>query len=299
MIEPRLLTRGDRVAIVAPAGKLPEKGIDRAIAILKSWGLEVVLGRNVYGQHGYFSGTDVERLADLHNALEDPTIAAVLFARGGYGVTRILDQINLEVFRQTPKWLIGFSDITALHLRLLQEEILSVHGDVGTTLGLAEDSAAALKDLLFEGKSTIVGTESLHEGKSEAPITGGNLSLLVDSLGTPTEVNTENRILFIEEIEEKTYRIDRMLHQLKRAGKLDNLAGLVIGHFTNVTDGSTPFGSTWKDCFMQLLEGYNYPVSFSFPIGHEPRNYPILHGAEYQLTVTGQGASLDLNTTRK
>ena len=248
MIQPRLLSAGDRIAIVAPAGSVANTSIERAIEILQSWGLEVVLGRNIYGQYGYFSGTDEERLTDLQNALEDPTIAAILMARGGYGTTRILEQINLGPLEVVPKWLIGFSDLTALHLKLLKTGMQSVHGDVGTTLGRDNQSTEALKAVLFEGKSILKSTEAYRPGTATGILTGGNLSLVIDSLGTAFEIETKQRILFLEEIEEKTYRIDRMMHQLDRAGKLADLAGLVLGRFTGISDGTTPFGASWQDC---------------------------------------------------
>ena len=290
MIQPRLLSTGDRVAIVAPAGRIERDGIARAIDILKSWGLEVVAGRNVYGHHGYFSGTDTERLTDLQNAIDDPTVAAVLFARGGYGTTRIIDQVNLESLQSSPKWLIGFSDITALHLKLIKEGMVSIHGDVGTTLGRDAESTAELKNLLFKGVSKLESGEPIRQGAVEGMVTGGNLSLIIDSLGTSTEIDTDGRILFIEEVEEKTYRVDRMMHQLARAGKLENLAGLVAGQFTGIEDGSTKFGATWKECIQRLVSMYSYPVAFGFEFGHEPVNQPILNGASYRLEVLEKSA---------
>ena len=292
MLQPRLLEKGDRIAIVAPAGKIGINSLDRSIEILKSWELEVVMGSHVFGSHGYFAGTDDERLADLNNALADPTIGAILFARGGYGTTRILDNIDIALLEIHPKWLIGFSDLTALHLKLLNADLLSIHGDVGTTLGRDEKSTAALGDLLFTGRLEIKSSEPFRAGKGRGKLIGGNLSLIIDSMGTLNEPETKGTILFIEEIEEKTYRIDRMLQQLKRAGKLADLAGLVIGQFTSISDGSTAFGSTWRECLEQIVSDYNYPVAFGWSIGHEPANYPLVHGAEYTLEVNNSAATL-------
>jgi muramoyltetrapeptide carboxypeptidase len=297
MIEPRLLSKGDRIAIVAPAGNLSQDGIDRAAAVLTSWGLKIVKGRFLYGQHGYFAGTDNERLADLQNAIDDPTIAAILIARGGYGTTRILDRINLESLKISPKWLIGFSDITALHLKMLLAGFISIHGDVGTTMGRDESATEQLMKLLFEGSSHLESSEPLRAGLVEAQLVGGNLSLIVDSLGTASEVETNGRILVLEEIDEKTYRIDRMLHQLDRAGKLNHLAGLVLGHFTQISDGSSSFGGDWKTCVKDVIEHYKYPVAYGFKIGHEPENYPLLHGANYRFEVTAEQADLSRITS--
>jgi muramoyltetrapeptide carboxypeptidase len=296
MIFPRLLNNGDKVAIVAPAGKLPSKGLDDAIKVLTSWGLEVILGKHVYDINNYFAGIDADRLNDLQEALEEPSIAAVLCARGGYGITRILDEIKLKSFAKNPKWVIGFSDITALHLKLEKQGLASIHGPMGTSFTNRNSHSAvrSLKELLFNGSSKLVANEVvIRSGTATAAITGGNLSLIIDSLGTVEEIDTVNKILFIEEVGEKTYRIDRMFQQLLRAGKLDKLAGLVIGHFSEIDDGSTPFGESWQEVITGISKQFSYPIAFGFNIGHEPNNMPIVMGGQYLLKVGSDGSSLE------
>jgi len=292
---PPLLKKGDKVAIVAPAGKLPAAGLEDAIREMSTWGLEVILGEHVYDTHGYFAGSDEDRVHDLQVAFDDRSIAAILCGRGGYGVTRILQKVDFKNIIKNPKWLIGFSDITALHLQLQHCGVSSIHGPMAISFSIKQGNASlvALKSLLFKGFSTLSASEEgFRQGVANAQITGGNLSLIIDSLGTANEVETDNKILFLEEIGEKTYRIDRMLYQLLRAGKLTNLAGLAIGHFTDIEEGTTPFGKSWKQVITDITKPFSYPVGFGFEIGHEPENLPIAMGGMYQLEVDNNHAIL-------
>ena len=297
-----LLRHGDKVAIVAPAGKLEQGALENVIKALNQWGLEVQLGPHVYGDNGYFSGTDEERLHDIQEAIDDNIVAAIISARGGYGMTRILERINYSSLLNNPKWIVGFSDLTAIQLKLASLNMASIHGPMGTSFNLegAEDSLQALQELLFNGKSNLVSkVPEGRNGHARGIITGGNLALVVDSIGTSCEVDTRDKILILEEIGEQTYRVDRMLNQLQRAGKLDNLAGLAIGDFSDIEDGDTPFGSTWRESINKLTERYNYPVAYGFNLGHEPLNFPIVAGAEYELNVTSESASLSIVTELK
>lgn len=295
MIFPRSLRKGDKIAIIAPAGRLPINGLDEAVKVLTSWGLKVILAKHVYDTDNYFAGTDAARLKDLQQAFDNPSIMAVLCARGGYGVTRILEKIELEAIKKSPKWVIGFSDITALHLKLENQGIASIHGPMGTSFTNENNHSAinSLKGLLFEGVSKVVINESgVRTGSVTAAITGGNLSLIIDSLGTTEEIDTRNKILFVEEIGEKTYKIDRMFQQLLRAGKLDKLAGLVIGHFSEIDEGDTPFGESWQEVIKKIAEPYSYPLAFGFSIGHERENMPLVMGGQYQLKVDSDSTTL-------
>ena len=295
MIFPRLLNNGDKVVIVAPAGYLPSKGLDDVIKVLTSWGLKVILGKHVYDSNNFFAGKDADRLTDLQQALDDTSIAAVLCARGGYGITRILEKIDLKSIEKTPKWVIGFSDITALHLKLENKGIASIHGPMGTSFANGGDNATneSLQALLFKGGSEITTHEAgVRSGSVTAPITGGNLSLIIDSLGTAEEIDTRNKILFIEEIGEKTYRIDRMFQQLLRAGKLDKLAGLIIGHFSNIDEGNPSFGESWREVIINITKPFSYPLAFGFSIGHEPDNLPLVMGGQYKLKVDSDMSTL-------
>jgi muramoyltetrapeptide carboxypeptidase len=294
---PQLLKQGDKVVIVAPSGRLSAGGMDDAIGEMTSWGLEVILGEHVYDIDGYFAGKDEDRLADLQGAFDDPAVTAILCARGGYGATRILQSIAFKNIIKTPKWLIGFSDITALHLQLQNLGIASIHGPVGTSFSNNQSgpSLAVLKSVLFNGSSNLFSSMlAIREGMATSQITGGNLSLIVDSLATENEIDTSNKILFLEEVGEKTYRIDRMLYQLLRAGKLTDLSGLVIGHFTDIEEGSTPFGKSWLQVIIEITKSFGYPVASGFKIGHEPENLPIVMGGFYHLNVAHESATLSL-----
>ncbi|MEN8247735.1 MAG: LD-carboxypeptidase [Bacteroidota bacterium] len=299
MIYPRLLKEGDKVAIVAPAGKLKPNALDNAVKALQEWGLKVELGSNLYGDNGYFSGTDEERLSDLQNAINDKSIAAIICGRGGYGLTRILERVNYTPLLDNPKWIVGFSDITAIQLKLSALGMASIHGPMGVSFNMegAQDSLNALKELLFGGASKLTSKKSEGKnGQTRGIITGGNLALVADSIGTPNEIDTDNKILMLEEVGEMTYRVDRMLYQLLRAGKLDNLAGLVIGDFSDIEEGDTPFGTTWKEELDKVLESFDYPVAYGFNLGHEAINMPVAAGGEYELKVTSGSATLELIT---
>lgn len=294
IVIPPLLKKGDKIAVVAPAGKVAEGSLSRSIRILQGWGLNVITSPHVYGNHNYFSASDDERLVDLQQVLDDNTITAVLCARGGYGTTRILDRLDFSKFMEVPKWVIGFSDITALHLKLNRLRVASIHGPMATTISKNENAGRALQQLLFDSELTLKSNSGYRPGSAEAPLVGGNLSLLIDSLGTANELESKGKILFIEEVGEQAYRIDRMMYQLLRAGKLHNLAGLAIGHFSEISESKTPFGQSYKEIIAQIVKKFSYPIAFDFEIGHEPNNYPVVCGASHRLIVTEGGASLQL-----
>ena len=285
------------MAIVSPAGRVPVGHLDEASETLQSWGLQVLLGKHVYGSYDYFSGIDADRLADMQWAIDDPDVDFILCARGGYGVTRILDQLNFDSILNRPKWIIGFSDITALHLKLHNINIGSIHGPMGTSFRRdgSKNSIIALQSLIF-GDVLPVKTSNKSQldksGQATGQLIGGNLALLVDSLGTVSELSTDNKILFIEDIGEPVYKIDRMMTQLRRSGKLDMLAGLVIGDFSEVTGLDQATGSTWQEVISREVSAFNYPLAFGFPIGHDPENMPIISGGLYSLGVTNSQSQL-------
>jgi len=299
MIFPPLLTQGDKVLIVAPSGKISSDGIDKAIHELEAWGLEVVLGQHVYSSNATFAGTDAERLHDFQDALDIPSINLIFCARGGYGFTRFLDNLSFDQYVKYPKWVVGFSDITAFQLAILTDGMASIHGPMGTSFSRigTKESVLALKTLLFDGTSLIQTNEvQLKAGVAKGILVGGNLALICDSLGTGSEIDIEGKILVLEDVGEHLYRVDRMLTQLKRAKKLSNLKGLVIGSFSQILDGSTPFGETIAQMVNRLTLNYNYPVALGMPIGHESANYPFVQGAEYILEVENNRAKLELTT---
>jgi muramoyltetrapeptide carboxypeptidase len=296
---PAYLKPGDTIAIVCPAGYLPAAKAKACINTLKKWGYKVAKGKTLGGKSkNYFSGSFEERLADLQNQIDDPTVNAILCGRGGYGTTHLLDHIDWKKFKKNPKWIIGFSDITILHSYLHTElGIASIHGPMANAFN--EDNGInrytlSLKDTI-EGKPVhyIAKPHAQNAlGKSTAPMVGGNLSLLAHAVGTNADIETRGKILFIEDIGEQLYNVERMLLQLKRAGKLSKLKGLVVGGFTSNKDTDRPFGKKIEQVIHDVVSEFKFPICFGFPISHEKENVAIVVGATYQLEVTEHGATL-------
>ena len=299
MKSPAYLVPGDKIAIVCPAGYLPAAKATACINTLKKWGYEVVKGKTLGGKSkNYFSGTDEERLVDLQAQLDNPKIKAILCGRGGYGTTHLLDKVDWKKFKKNPKWIIGFSDITILHTYLHEQlGIASIHGPMANAFN--EDNGInrytlSLKDTL-EGKPTHYNCaphQFNNNGKGKAAIVGGNLSLLAHAIGTNADLNTNGKILFIEDIGEQLYNVERMLLQLKRAGKLDKLKGLIIGGFTQNKDTERSFGKNIFQLIHDIIKEYTFPVCFGFPISHEKENVAIAYGSQYRLEVTDDHVTL-------
>ncbi len=299
MKSPAYLVPGDKIAIVCPAGYLPAAKATACINTLKKWGYEVVKGKTLGGKSkNYFSGTQEERLVDLQAQLDNPKIKAILCGRGGYGTTHLLDKVDWKKFKKNPKWIIGFSDITILHTYLHEQlGIASIHGPMANAFN--EDNGInrytlSLKDTL-EGKPTHYNCaphQFNNNGKGKAAIVGGNLSLLAHAIGTNADLNTKGKILFIEDIGEQLYNVERMLLQLKRAGKLDKLKGLIIGGFTQNKDTERSFGKNIFQLIHDIVKEYTFPVCFGFPISHEKENVAIAYGSQYRLEVTDDHVTL-------
>lgn len=297
MIIPPLLKPGDCIGIIAPGRKVSPEQIEPATKIIQSWGLEVTLSANLFSQrHSYLAGTDEERLSDIQSMINDPSISAILCARGGYGSSRLVDQIDFSPLKTNPKWIIGFSDVTAIHLKLFSLGIQSIHGTM-PLLFSKEDSVSSIINL----KETLLGslapisirpTPRNRSGQSEGRLLGGNLSLIVDALGTSSEPDTDGCILLIEEIEEYKYKIDRMMNHLNRAGKLRKLSALVVGHMTNVLDTELTYGESVEDIILHHVAQYAYPVVFNFPSGHENPNLAWRSGGMYALTSSAEKVEL-------
>ena len=296
---PTYLKPGDTIAIVCPAGYLPAAKAKACINTLKKWGFKVTKGETLGGKSkNYFSGSFEERLADLQNQIDDPSINAILCGRGGYGTTHLLDHIDKKKFKKNPKWIIGFSDITILHTYLLTEiGVASIHGPMANAFN--EDNGInrytlSLKDSL-EGKP-VHYTAKPHAqntyGKATAPMVGGNLSLLAHAVGTNADVDTRGKILFIEDVGEQLYNVERMLLQLKRAGKLSKLKGLVVGGFTSNKDTDRPFGKNIEQVIYDVVREFKFPICFGFPISHEKENVAIIVGGTYRLDVSVHGTTL-------
>ena len=293
LIQPELLKSGDTISILAPSGVLNnfDNKITKAINIFKSWGLNVVLGNHIYDKNGHFAGTDKNREKDFQKALDNKNIKAIWCARGGYGAVRIIDKLNFDNYLKNPKWIIGFSDITVIHNKLNFLNSESIHAMMITgfeDIGQNNDSLSKLKNVLF-GDSlsySIASNKNNKAGKSEGIIVGGNLTLIQSTIGSKTELKMKDKILFIEEIGEYAYHIDRMLYSLKRAGYFENCKGLIVGQISDVKKNNTDFGRSINELILDVLDEYNFPILFDFPAGHEKTNFPIILGRKVILDVS-------------
>ena len=279
--QPPYLKKGDKIAIVSPAKKLPGK-IDKGIKILESWGLEVVLGSNVYAADNQFAGSDELRAGDLQQFLDSPEIKAIIAARGGYGTIRIIDELDFRNFSKHPKWIVGFSDITVLLSHLLaQQNTMSIHAQMPYTFPDAtRESLESLRKALFGEPITYEykSTQPNIPGHAEGILIGGNLMLLVMLSGSVSEMDYTDKILFLEDVGEQEYSIDRMMRMLKRSGKLSKLKGLIVGAFNEIEEEKIPFGQSPEKLIYELVKGYDYPVCFNFPIGHIDDNKALTLG---------------------
>lgn len=268
-----------------------------AIALLESWGLEVVIGETVTASYHQFAGDDNLRARDMQRFLDDAGIKAIIAARGGYGTIRMVDKLDFSNFQKHPKWIIGFSDITVLHSHIETNfGIQTIHGQmpVNVVEG-SEKSLETLRKALFgEDISYQFKSNALNrEGKSEGILIGGNLSLLVAVSGSVSDMDYDDKILFIEDVGEYLYSVDRMMYNLKRAGKLKNLAGLIVGGFTEIKDNDIPFGQTIEQIVMDLVKEYNYPVCFDFPAGHISDNRALIFGREVNLSINQSDTTIN------
>ncbi len=293
-ISPSPLKKGDSVAIVAPAGILKGRhvAIEKAQALLESWGLVPVLGPHLFAQNHHFAGEDSERLSDLQWALDRSDIKAIWCARGGYGSTRIIDDLNFDGFQKSPKWLIGYSDITALHNALQNLGYQSIHGMMAVNmeddLEHISTSIETLKASLFGALNsyTIASHKLNRQGKAKGVLVGGNLTLLTAQLGSPTQLNTQGTILFIEEIGEYKYHIDRMLQSLKRAGYFEHCTGVIIGNMSKIKTNTTAWGSSVEQLITDALKAYDFPIAFGIPAGHELENRALIFGRNINLNIS-------------
>lgn len=295
---PPFLQSGDKIGIVAPASCIRYEDILPGISLLRDqWKLKIVEGKTLKSAYNQFSATDAERLDDLQTMLDDPSIKAVIAARGGYGCSRIIDNIDFANFIKSPKWIVGFSDLTVILAQLHQLGYAGIHAPMvkSMTLEGAEKGAESLRQLLFgELPGYSVAPHALNKtGSVVAEMVGGNLCILAHLIGSPTQIDTEGKILFIEDVNEYLYNLDRMMIQMKRAGKLSHLAGLIVGQFTDMRDNSSPsFGKTAYEIIHEHIAEYDYPVSFDFPVGHVADNRAIGVGMNAYLDVNNDGVEL-------
>ena len=297
-IIPKYLSKGDTIGIVCPAGFMPYEKAETCISTLRDWGFEVKRGKTLGNQFNYFSGTDGERLDDLQEMMDDPSVKAILCARGGYGTGRIIDQVNFKKFVKNPKWIIGFSDVTVLHSHLFKRfNIASLHAPMAAAFNDEEYKNPYVQSLLqaltgVKANYSVPGHVYNKKGKAVGKLFGGNLSLLNHLIGTTSDVKTAGKILFIEDVSEYIYNADRMLYQLKRSGKLNNLAALIVGGFTDMKDTTTPFGKDIYEVINDIVKEYDYPVCFKFPVSHGKENYALKIGVNYKLDVKEEGVVL-------
>ena len=296
---PPYLQKGQVIGITCPAGFMAIEKIKDCVDTLHSWGFEVVVGKTVgSNSQNYFSGTDDERRSELQAMLDNKSIHAILFGRGGYGMSRIIDELDFSQFRKNPKWLIGYSDITVMHNHLLTNyRIASLHAPMASAFSERQGSQVAIP----AWRDAVSGKPAKHScspspynrrGKAKGILVGGNLSLLAHITGTASDFETKGRILFIEDTGEYLYNVDRMLLQLKRTGKFDRLAGLVVGGFTDMKDTERPFGKSIYKIISEAVEHYDFPVCFDFPVSHTADNLPLKVGVGYALQVSSSATML-------
>lgn len=301
LIQPPYLKAGDSVVIVAPSGILKNKETHIRLAkeLLEGWGLKVKIGEHVFSKANHFAGTDDERATDLQLSLDNPNISAIWCARGGYGAVRVLDRLDFSQFKTHPKWLIGYSDITALHNQIHNEGIESIHAMMCTSMSEdMEDYKATIetfKKALFGEKLSysIDGNSNNKPGKALGQLVGGNLTLLQSMLGSKTSINTDDKIIFFEEIGEYKYHIDRMLQSLKRAGYFDNCKGLIVGEMSNIKKNTTEWGTSIEQLILDALNDYDFPILFGFPAGHEDDNRALILGRTIEMIVSKEKSTVN------
>lgn len=288
MIIPSKLQKGDSVTLISTARKIEVEQLDYALHILQSWGLKVELGKHLLNSFNQFSGTDDERAFDLQQAINDPKCKAILCFRGGYGSVRILEKVDFSPLLSSPKWIVGYSDVTAIHNTLYKFDIASLHATMPVNYKLNTPEALfTLKMALFGNPESylIDSNPSNKLGESKGVLVGGNLSMLLSLSGTKYDLDTKDKILILEDLDEYLYHIDRMMWNLKLGGKLDQLKGLIIGGFSDMHDNTVPFGMDAYQIISEAVKEYSYPVCFNFPFGHIDDNRAMILGKEAHLKV--------------
>ena len=286
-ILPPHLKVGDSIMIVSPAGFLRDSSeIKEGIALAKTWGLNIKLGKNLFKKHNHFAGTDPERQEDLQEALDNKNIKAIWCSRGGYGTVRIIDQLDFTNFKKNPKWIIGFSDITALHEQVHRLGFASIHGTMpsGIRRSTPEAQETLHKSLFGLELSYEIPANALNKiGTSRGVLVGGNLSMIMSMLGSNSDVDPKGKILFIEDVSEDLYRVDRMMYTLKRDGFLKDLKGIIVGDFDYKAEENILFGGTQREIILNVVKEYDYPVIFDFPAGHIRDNHALIFGKKVKL----------------
>lgn len=285
---PRHLKKGDKIAIISTARKINQHELNPSIEIIKSWGFEVVLAKNILAENHQFCGTIQQRSEDLQKMIDSSEIKAIICARGGYGTVKVIDKIDFTKLIKNPKWIIGYSDVTVLHSHLHQLAVPTLHSTM--PINFKDNTAESLDSL----RKVLIGETLNYEidsninniqGYAHSKIVGGNLSILYSLCGSKSDIDTNGKILFIEDLDEYLYHIDRMITNLDRTGKLANLAGLIVGGMTKMHDNEIPFGKNAEEIILETVKKYNYPVCFNFPAGHIKNNLSLPLGIKAKLTV--------------
>ncbi|MCF8331662.1 MAG: LD-carboxypeptidase [Bacteroidales bacterium] len=292
LVTPPVLKKGDKIGLISTARKINEQELNAAVSVFEGWGLSVEKGKNIHASWNQFAGTDSQRLEDLQYMLDNPEIKAVVCARGGYGTARIIDPVDFSRFRTSPKWIVGYSDVTALHSHIQTNfGIETLHAVMPLNFPQDQsmnDSVLSLKKALFEGhlEYKINNYEVFHDndfGKIEGILTGGNLSMLYSLIGSDSDIATNDKVLFIEELDEYLYHVDRMMLNLKRSGKLSKIQALMVGWMNDMNDNSVPFGQTAKEIIKSNMADIPVPVVFGIPAGHQEPNLALILGRKIRI----------------
>ena len=283
------------MAIVATARKTTKEEIAPSVKMIEGWGLKVVFSPHLFKSENQFAGSDSERSSDLQWSLDNKDVKAIIMARGGYGTLRIVDNVNFSRFVKEPKWIVGYSDITVLSSHLINLGVASIHGTMAFNFEQHEEATESVRKLLFgENVNYEMPAHALNKcGEAKAELVGGNLSVLYALSGSESDLITKNKILFIEDLDEYLYHIDRMMMQLKRSGQLKNLKGLIVGGMTEMKDNKIPYGKSAEEIIFDAVKEYNYPVCFNFPAGHIKRNLAFCIGKNVKMKVSENGAKID------
>lgn len=292
MIRPASLIAGDTIGIAATARKISQDELQGCIQLFQSWGLKVRFSPTLFTEENQFGGSDAERIKGLQELINDDEVKAIIIARGGYGTVRIIDQLDLSVFFEKPKWIIGFSDITVLHNHIHRHcGVETIHGPMAFNFmpdRMEQPSAESLRRVLMSVEAVEYAPDAHpmnRTGEAKGQLIGGNLSVLYSLCGSNSDIETDGKILFLEDLDEYLYHIDRMMMNLKRTGKLNKLAGLIVGNMSDMKDNAIPFGKDVLEIIQSHVSEFNYPVCYGFPAGHEKRNLAMRFGAEAELVV--------------
>ncbi len=297
MVTPSFLKIGDTVGIVSTARKITSLELQPFLSLLERWGLNYVQGKTINAQDCQFAGDDSLRANDFQEMMDDSEIKAIWCARGGYGTVRIIDRLDFSTFRKKPKWIIGYSDVTALHSHIHQFRIETLHANMAIEMDTKTSATRdTIKEALFgnnyEIRISSKGNELNKKGKAKAPLVGGNLSLLYSLIGSPSELKTDGKILFIEDLDEMLYHVDRMVQNLKRNGLLKNIVGLVVGGMSDMRDNTIPYGKSAMEIVLEAVSEYDYPVCFNFPAGHIQDNRALIMGRTIFMEVMSSEVTL-------